>query len=103
MLYFDLAGFEGGLPALHCALQGIRPERLIFTSDYPQNFMGVNTDTGKGMRELRNHMDTESCPSKRKPKRDLGRYGAGFVKVIGAVSRIAVCRSVTHEVPMARL
>src|SRR5438552_79693 len=25
MLYFDLAGFEGGLAALHCALQGIRP------------------------------------------------------------------------------
>ena len=58
MLYFDLAGFEGGLPALHCALQGIRPERLIFASDYPQDFTGVNTDTGKGMRELRNYIDT---------------------------------------------
>ena len=58
MLYFDLAGFEGGLPALQCALQGIRPERLLFASDYPQDFTGVNTDTGKGMRELRNYIDT---------------------------------------------
>ena len=58
MLYFDLAGFEGGLPALHCALQGIRPERLVFASDYPQDFTGVNTDTGKGMQELRNYIET---------------------------------------------
>jgi len=58
MLYFDLAGFEGGLPALHCALQGIRPERIVFASDYPQDFTGVNTDTGKGMQELRNYIAT---------------------------------------------
>jgi len=56
MLYFDLAGFEGGMPALHCALQGIRPERLVFASDYPQDFTGVNTDTGKGMQELRDYI-----------------------------------------------
>lgn len=43
---------------MHCALQGIRPERLIFASDYPQDFTGANTDTGKGMRELRNYIDT---------------------------------------------
>src|SRR5262245_6749484 len=52
MLYFDLAGFEGCLPALNCALQGIRPERLVFASDYPQDFSGVNTDTGRGMKEI---------------------------------------------------
>jgi len=57
-LYFDMAGFEGGVAALHCALQGIRPERLVFASDYPQDFTGVNTDTGKGMRELRNYIET---------------------------------------------
>jgi aminocarboxymuconate-semialdehyde decarboxylase len=58
MLYFDLAGFEGGLPALHCALQSIRPERLVFASDYPQDFTGVNTDTGRGMKELRAYIDS---------------------------------------------
>ncbi len=57
MLYFDLAGFEGGLAALRCALLGIRPERLVFASDYPQDFTGVNTDTGKGMQELREYID----------------------------------------------
>jgi hypothetical protein len=54
---------ESGLPAttmhqrLNCALQGIRPERLVFASDYPQDFTGVNTDTGKGMSELKNYID----------------------------------------------
>ena len=58
MVYFDMAGFEGGVVALNCALQGIRPERLVFASDYPQDFTGVNTDTGKGMRELKNYIAT---------------------------------------------
>ena len=57
MLYFDLAGFEGCLPSLYCALQGIRPERLVFASDYPQDFSGVNTDTGRGMKEIRAYID----------------------------------------------
>ena len=52
-----MAGFEGGKIALQCALQGIRPERLVFASDYPQDFTGVNTNTGKGMRELRRYVD----------------------------------------------
>jgi aminocarboxymuconate-semialdehyde decarboxylase len=56
MIYFDMAGFEGGMTALNCALQGIRPERLLFATDYPQDFTGVNTDTGKGMREIRNYI-----------------------------------------------
>jgi hypothetical protein len=30
---------------------------LIFASDYPQDFKGVNTDTGKGRAELRNYID----------------------------------------------
>jgi predicted TIM-barrel fold metal-dependent hydrolase len=57
-VYFDMSGFEGGLVALNCALQGIRPERLVFASDYPQDFTGVNTDTGKGMSDLRRYVDT---------------------------------------------
>ena len=57
MVYFDMAGFEGGATALHCALQGIRPERLVFASDYPQDFTGVNTDTGKGMTALHDYID----------------------------------------------
>lgn len=55
-LYFDMAGFEGGLTALSCGLLGIRPDRLVFASDYPQDFTGVNTDTGRGMKELRDYI-----------------------------------------------
>lgn len=44
------------MTALNCALQVIRPERLIFATDYPQDFTGVNTDTGKGMQEIRNYI-----------------------------------------------
>ncbi|MSP37340.1 MAG: hypothetical protein EXR70_02450 [Deltaproteobacteria bacterium] len=58
MVFFDMAGFEGGVTALNCALAGIRPERLVFASDYPQDFTGVNTDTGKGMAALKNYVET---------------------------------------------
>ena len=57
MLYFDLAGFEGGLAALHCALHGIRAERLVFGTDYPQNFTGVSTRTGKNVSSIRDYVD----------------------------------------------
>lgn len=55
-LYFDLSGFEGGLTALRCALLGIRPDRLVFATDYPQDFTGVSTDTGRGMAALRDYI-----------------------------------------------
>ncbi|MBI2358296.1 MAG: amidohydrolase [Deltaproteobacteria bacterium] len=38
-LYFDMAGFRGGMNAVRCALTTIRPSRLVFGTDYPQNFM----------------------------------------------------------------
>lgn len=55
-LYFDLSGFEGGLAALHCAMLGIRPDRLVFATDYPQNFAGVSTITGKGNEAIRDYI-----------------------------------------------
>jgi predicted TIM-barrel fold metal-dependent hydrolase len=45
-LYFDMAGFEGGELALDAALAGISPERLVFATDYPQDFTGVSTLPG---------------------------------------------------------
>jgi len=56
-LYFDMSGFEGGPAALACALTGIRPERLVFATDYPQDFTGATTDTGKGSRDIRAYID----------------------------------------------
>jgi len=55
-LYFDLAGFEGGPVALRCALAGIRPDRLVFATDYPQDFTGATTQTGKGVEGIREYV-----------------------------------------------
>ena len=83
MVYFDMAGFEGGAVALNCALQGIRPERLVFASDYPQDFTGVNTDTGKGMAALKNYIDAvRDLPLTQKSKDEmLGGTAAALLKL----------------------
>jgi aminocarboxymuconate-semialdehyde decarboxylase len=83
MIHFDMAGFEGGITALNCALQGIHPARLVFASDYPQDFTGVNTDTGKGMKELKNYIETiRGLPLDGKSKeRILGGTAAQLLKV----------------------
>lgn len=39
-LYFDMAGYEGGMNAVKCALTTIKPARLLFATDYPLNFTG---------------------------------------------------------------
>ena len=82
-VYFDMAGFEGGIAALNCALQGIRPERMVFASDYPQDFTGVNTDTGKGMKELKNYIETiRNLPLDEKSKKKiLGDTAAELLKL----------------------
>jgi len=54
-LYFDTAGFEGGPISLRAALAGIRPDRLVFATDYPQDFTGATTQTGKGVEGIRQY------------------------------------------------
>jgi len=49
LLYFDMAGFEGSSIALRCALEGIRPERMIFATDYPQNFNNSDPKQGQSV------------------------------------------------------
>jgi aminocarboxymuconate-semialdehyde decarboxylase len=41
-LYFNLAGSHGGMNSVKCALTSISPSRLVFGTDYPQEF---STDT----------------------------------------------------------
>ena len=41
-LYFNLAGSHGGMNSVKCALTSISPKRLLFGTDYPQEF---STDT----------------------------------------------------------
>ena len=54
-LYFDTAGFEGGPAAFRCALEAIRADRLVFATDYPQDFTGATTQTGKGVAGIREY------------------------------------------------
>jgi len=57
LFYFDMSGFEGGETALRCALLGIRPERMVFATDYPQDFSGMTTSTGRGVPGIREYVD----------------------------------------------
>lgn len=98
-VYFDMAGFEGGIAALNCALQGIRPERMVFASDYPQDFTGVNTDTGKGMKELRNYIETiRNLPLDDKSiKKILGDTAAELL------SFVSLCPRLVERIGQSRL
>ncbi len=56
-LFFDTAGFEGGPVALKCAVAGIRPDRLVFATDYPQDFTGATTQSGKGVPQIAEYIE----------------------------------------------
>jgi predicted TIM-barrel fold metal-dependent hydrolase len=56
-LYFDMAGFEGSPIALRCALEGIRPQRMVFATDYPQNFNSSDPKQGRSVDGVREYID----------------------------------------------
>jgi aminocarboxymuconate-semialdehyde decarboxylase len=56
-LYFDMAGFEGSSVAMRCALECIRPERMVFATDYPQNFNQSDPKQGKSVDGIREYID----------------------------------------------
>jgi predicted TIM-barrel fold metal-dependent hydrolase len=56
-LYFDMAGFEGSQIALRCALDVIKPERMVFATDYPQNFNNSDPKQGKSVDGVREYID----------------------------------------------
>jgi predicted TIM-barrel fold metal-dependent hydrolase len=56
-LYFDMAGFEGSPIALRCALEGIKPQRMVFATDYPQNFNSSDPKQGKSIDGVREYID----------------------------------------------
>jgi predicted TIM-barrel fold metal-dependent hydrolase len=81
-LYFDMSGFEGGTAALRCALTGIKPERLVFATDYPQDFTGATTDTGKGAKDMRKYIEeVKSLPLPEATK--AGILGGTAAKLLG--------------------
>jgi predicted TIM-barrel fold metal-dependent hydrolase len=57
-LYFDMAGFEGSSIALRCALEGIKPERMVFATDYPQNSDNSDPTMGKSVDGIGEYVET---------------------------------------------
>lgn len=82
-LYFDMAGFEGSLIALRCAMEGIRPERMVFATDYPQNFNNDDPKKGKNVDGIREYIaEIQSLPLDAKTKNDmLGGTAARLLKL----------------------
>ena len=46
---FNMAGFADSPIALRCALAAIKAERMIFATDYSQNFNHSDPETGKDL------------------------------------------------------
>jgi predicted TIM-barrel fold metal-dependent hydrolase len=82
-LYFDMAGFEGSPIALRCALEGIKPERLIFATDYPQNFNNSDPREGKSVDGIKEYIDEiRRLPLDERIKADmLGGTAASLLKL----------------------
>lgn len=58
-IYFDMAGLEGGMNGVKCALTAIRPEKLMFATDYPYNF----TNDPQGVKEYIGNIRKLDLPS----------------------------------------
>ncbi len=84
-LYFDLAGFEGGPIALRCALDGIRSDRLVFATDYPQDFTGATTQSGKGVAAISDYIALvgEAAASAGEARAILGETAARLFHIDG--------------------
>jgi len=82
-LYFDMAGFEGSPIALRCAMEGIKPERMVFATDYPQNFNNNDPKIGKNVDGIREYVaEIQNLPLDAKIKNDmLGGTAARLLKV----------------------
>jgi predicted TIM-barrel fold metal-dependent hydrolase len=83
-LYFDMAGFEGSPIALRCALEGIKPERLVFATDYPQNFNNSDPKQGKSVDGVKEYIDEiRRLPLDEKVKEGmLGGTAARLLKLV---------------------
>jgi predicted TIM-barrel fold metal-dependent hydrolase len=82
-LYFDMAGFEGSPIALRCAMEGIRPERMVFATDYPQNFNNDHPKIGKNVDGIAEYIaEIQSLDLDSKIKSDmLGGTAARLLKL----------------------
>jgi predicted TIM-barrel fold metal-dependent hydrolase len=74
-LHFDMAGYEGGMNAVKCALVAIEPEKLLFGTDYPFNF----TDLPSEVREYIQNIRDLDLP----PKAVEGMLGMNAARLLG--------------------
>ncbi len=83
LLYFDMAGYEGSPIALRCALEGIRPERMLFATDYPQNFNSSDPKQGKSIDGVAEYInEIRGLPLDEKAKESmLGGTAAKLLKI----------------------
>jgi predicted TIM-barrel fold metal-dependent hydrolase len=82
-LYFDMAGFEGSPSALRCALESIRPERLVFATDYPQNFNSSDPKQGRSVDGVSEYIDEirKLALDERTKENMLGGTAARLLKI----------------------
>lgn len=82
-LYFDMAGFEGSPIALRCALEVIKPERMVFATDYPQNFNNRDPKEGKNIDGVSEYIEEiRRLPLASSVKEDmLGGTAAKLLKI----------------------
>lgn len=53
-LYFDMAGFLGGMDTVRCFLTALEPQQLLFATDYPYNFYNKSQDIKKYIQNIKN-------------------------------------------------
>jgi len=74
-LYFNMAGREGGMASVNCALTNINPKKLLFATDWPLNY----TNNNKLAKQFID--DIKKLPL---PKADIdGMLGENVAKLIG--------------------
>ncbi len=74
-IYFDMAGYEGGMNAVKSTLICISPERLVFGSDYPYNF----TNDPEGVKRYIENIRKLDLP----PQVIEGMLGGTAAKLLG--------------------
>jgi predicted TIM-barrel fold metal-dependent hydrolase len=74
-IYFDMAGYEGGMNAVNCALTTISPERMLFGTDYPYNFR----DDPRGVKQYIENIRKLELPS----QSIEGMLGLNAAKLLG--------------------
>jgi predicted TIM-barrel fold metal-dependent hydrolase len=63
-IYFNMAGREIGMQTVKCALTNISPQRLMYGTDYPPNFINDGKGMGSYIKEIRQlDLDQKSIDS----------------------------------------